>query len=464
VIVLLVSWHHEPWRDEADSWLLARDASLRQIIDVMPYAGTPPLWYLLLFPFAKLGFPYVTQAALNAVVMIAAAGLLLFRAPFSLAVKSCFAFSYYLAYEYSVIARSYGLSVLLIFCLATIWSERLSRPLTTGLLILALANTNTHSLLLAGLLFLLFLWDVFTGRLLTRAATVLGVAIAVLGLCLAFLEVRTPPDASALLLDRPADFGQPAKAIGEAFFPGFVTWPFLWLALLLLSLVVLDLWPEWPPLLLLFSYVSLLLYLFVFVWVGGPRHYGFLLLTVVLVLWIRSPLRREADSSEARRLTRAVLTLLVLTCGLFSFSTAVKSWFREVVLPFSGAEEMARFISNNRLESRITAAHFAPHTESILPYLQNKKFWYAGLEDFGSFMKWDRDYEAGLNVSYPDAIRRVERRFPPGSEYLLLLGAELPQPEQKGYRLLFSTSAEVFGYGVERFFLYEPSTAAISLP
>ncbi len=118
---------------------------------------------------------------------------------------------------------------------------------------------------------------------------------------------------------------------------------------------------------------------------------------------------------------------------------------------------MAHCIAANGLETKDIAAHFAPHTEAILPYFRDKKFWYAGTQEFGSFMQWDRDYEDGLNVSYPEALRRVERRFPVGSEYFLLLSAELPQPESKGFRHRFSTSAEVFGYGAERFFLYQPS-------
>ena len=50
-IVLVL--HHEPWRDEADVWLMARDAPLKDLFLRAGYVGSPSLWYYLLVPFAK---------------------------------------------------------------------------------------------------------------------------------------------------------------------------------------------------------------------------------------------------------------------------------------------------------------------------------------------------------------------------------------------------------------------------
>src|SRR5262249_26311519 len=38
---------HEPWRDEAHTWLIARDLSYGGIVQQMHYEGYPPLWFLL---------------------------------------------------------------------------------------------------------------------------------------------------------------------------------------------------------------------------------------------------------------------------------------------------------------------------------------------------------------------------------------------------------------------------------
>ena len=59
VVVITVMCFHEPWFDEAQSWLIARDCSWHDLLLVRPhYEGHPPLWWLLLAIPARLGVPY----------------------------------------------------------------------------------------------------------------------------------------------------------------------------------------------------------------------------------------------------------------------------------------------------------------------------------------------------------------------------------------------------------------------
>lgn len=59
VVVIVVMCFHEPWFDEAQSWLIARDCSWHDLLLVRPhYEGHPPLWWLLLAIPARLGVPY----------------------------------------------------------------------------------------------------------------------------------------------------------------------------------------------------------------------------------------------------------------------------------------------------------------------------------------------------------------------------------------------------------------------
>ncbi len=64
--VSVLAWRHEPWADEAQAWLIAKDSSvLNLFLNQLRYESTPGLWHLLLMPFAKLGAPYWTMAALS---------------------------------------------------------------------------------------------------------------------------------------------------------------------------------------------------------------------------------------------------------------------------------------------------------------------------------------------------------------------------------------------------------------
>ncbi len=107
--------HHQPWRDEADAWLMARDASVGELFHYAGYSGTPVLWYLIQVPFAKAGAAYATQRYLHLAIALAAVGLLLFRAPFPLPLRMALVFGYFFSFEYAVVARNYSSGILLCF-------------------------------------------------------------------------------------------------------------------------------------------------------------------------------------------------------------------------------------------------------------------------------------------------------------------------------------------------------------
>ena len=55
ISISVVIVKHEPWADEAQAWLLARDSGLFELLfKRLRYEGHPGLWYLILTPFSKL--------------------------------------------------------------------------------------------------------------------------------------------------------------------------------------------------------------------------------------------------------------------------------------------------------------------------------------------------------------------------------------------------------------------------
>src|SRR4030065_1367587 len=84
-VVLLI--HHEPWEDEAQAWLIARDLDIVSIFKQMAYEGSPALWHMLLLPFAKTGLPYMSEFILHLIIAIAAVTVFVLYAPFSRVTK-----------------------------------------------------------------------------------------------------------------------------------------------------------------------------------------------------------------------------------------------------------------------------------------------------------------------------------------------------------------------------------------
>ena len=105
LLVAFGAYHHEPWRDEAQAWLIARDLDFLGIISQMRYEGTPALWHIIIAPFAKLGFPYYTITIIHLVISISAISVFVSKSHLSKLFKILVIFSYYFAYEYAVIAR-----------------------------------------------------------------------------------------------------------------------------------------------------------------------------------------------------------------------------------------------------------------------------------------------------------------------------------------------------------------------
>ncbi len=133
---------HEKWRDEAQAWLMARDLNLVELLKQMKYEGHPFLWQLILMPFAKLGFPYITQNILSLSFMWIFAWLLLKKSPFKRFEKIIILLSVPIIYLYPVISRNYSLIPLALSIIAILYKERNEKKIQYILAILFLAYTH----------------------------------------------------------------------------------------------------------------------------------------------------------------------------------------------------------------------------------------------------------------------------------------------------------------------------------
>jgi hypothetical protein len=165
-VVVLGTLRHEFWRDEVRALTLARSArSLPDLFGLLKDEGHPLLWYLLLhFGYAITSSKFVLPI-ISLVVAAAAVAILIFRSPLPLRLKALFLFGRMPLCECSVMARNYGISMLLLFTFAWLYRQPRRRPLWMGMVLVCLANTNIHSVLLAGLLMVFWLWNDLGERL-----------------------------------------------------------------------------------------------------------------------------------------------------------------------------------------------------------------------------------------------------------------------------------------------------------
>ena len=158
----VISFFHEPWFDEAQSWLIARDMQIKDIIFYMPhYEGHPPLWHLYLVPFAKSGMPYELGIKLAAIIInIIAVWLIIFKAPFKKVIRYTIPFTYYFFYLYGVVSRCYSLTMLGFVLLAMTYKERNTKPYRFVLSMMLICASTAYGILFCAGIAIIWLFEI----------------------------------------------------------------------------------------------------------------------------------------------------------------------------------------------------------------------------------------------------------------------------------------------------------------
>lgn len=422
---------HEGWRDEADSWLMVRDAPLTHIPTILGRAGTPMLWYALLVPFARVGLPYAAQFVIHALIAIAAVAVLLRSAPFPTWLKALLAFSYFLGFEYLAVARSYALMILLLFLMAQRYRKK-EFPLLLALFM----NTTVHALLIGAGIALVAAWE--TRKWKPIAIMMMGALVAAVPVILARSEATVDP------------FGivrwkAPLQAMAGAFMPTIAVRRMFLVGMAAFAAAAWTLRKDIKALFILCWSWAALFFIYTFVYIGDLRHFGLLLMTLLFALWI-------GDARDSRAVQWILAASLIV-----STAVAVNTWKLEVTQSFSGSKEVARRLKNER---GVIAAHPPPMAESVMAYLpRGRQFWYPPLQRFGTYMEWDARQLTATDVPNDVAAAQAVRRFPNDPNLLVLTSGPLTDPNRLGLRLVYRNDTPVWAKKDETYFLYRIATA-----
>jgi hypothetical protein len=457
LLALMLLSHHEPYRDEAQAWLIARDSpDLAALFHQMGYEGTPALWHLLLLPLARLGLPFVTASYLNFVIILVAVILLVRHAPFPWFHKALLVFGYYFIYEYCVFARSYSLSVLLLFLIATFYPKRFQQPLLHASLLALLANANLHGLVIALILAGFYLGEfLFIEKRQLAEMPRSWFAIALLGFAVAVVQIWPPDD---VLPPRIHQGGIPSlvsasltfdhlvviqRVLVGAFLPipcptiqfwntKLVFWPIEYLrnlpmtpsvrsvlysfALVLPAGLSLGLFVGKAFPLLMYSSLTLgLLSIFFLIYDAGVRHQGLVYIVFVFCLWV-SCHYAETDSKRFSRIHKIFTPryrhlVVVLLLSFQVLATPIAAYF-EWKYDFScGRKTAAYLLESGLLQDKVLiASSQSSQACSILPYLKSPydAFYFLEYQDMRSFMTWDRVFRDNRELSAQEIMDRVD--------------------------------------------------------
>jgi hypothetical protein len=472
----LVAFRHELWRDEVRALnIAAGSGSIADLFHNLRNEGHPPLWYLLLYAAFHATGSMLVLKPLSLGLAGASYYVFLRRAPWSLGLKALFALGIFPLYEYSVMCRNYGISMLLIFAAATLFPKRFTRPLPLAVVLALLANTNAYALIVVAALIFGMAVELRRSpppRPVRRAEALL--AAIVLGAAMAGSALVMLPDRRTSVTDLhtlgPASLAGPLLAAllvpGHLFFRDLVApgaslplhllggaLSLLCTALLWLAAAALR--PRvWLSAALLAAASGFALFSDV-VYPSSTRHWGLLYLLGILLLWVARE-EREAEStapapapSPMRRL--AFPLLLISQVGF-----AVVPVGADLFGAFSSSERLGGYLAGSPALREATVIGEPDYLLEALPYYAQNRIW---LPREGRFL---------LKVSFTDASRPVlsldelmaeatRLRRETGKPVVIVMGHEL-RPEgpftlPAGFKNTFvcsPTSLGAFLAGAER--------------
>ncbi len=392
----LAAWlaaHHVFWRDEVRALTIALSGEgVADMLRNLQGEGHPALWYLLLrgghvLTGAKQVLPGIAFA-----IGAGAAALFAWRAPFRPLVLLLAMFGAFVLREYTVLARNYGMSLLLMFAFAALYPRWKGRGVGLGLLLALLCNTNVPSVIIAGALGLFWGVEILCadGWRWTAASRrwTLNMAVTLVGVIACALEVYPPAhDAAVSPLAGRLGVGTLLMAAGNVAAPFSALMPEALWGLPLVSLVFALLLVASPLGLLrspgglvagLLVLVALPLF-FQLVYPGGYRHQALFLGLLLTLYWLaaeggggrwpeRKPLLRPATAAALRRGGQAAFSgllfvQLVMSIGLV---TATADG-----LSYSRSRDLADLLRREHLERAAVLADFDVLVEPLAYYADN---------------------------------------------------------------------------------------------
>lgn len=368
---------HEPWPDELQAWLIARDANLWEILfHITRYESTPGLWHLLLWLPAHLERDPILVNLIGSIVASISVALIIFKSPFPAWFRYLVPFTYFLGYQYSIVARNYCVATLAMVLVSMSYRRRWERPWPYTLSLLMLAHSAAHGFLVAGLFAAFDLYPLDRDARDKKAPLLRLTPVFLLGMVFALVQ----------LFPRPADYAFQTKtafvnrfgvSLDNAFADNY------WLTALIAAVSLYSF--ARAGVLYHFLVSSLTLGYFFSAWYYRPYHSGFLFLIWLFCVWQcwEPTIRQRGGLEKPIRLGMATLLLV----QLYHTALTVNRDYHE---RYTGLQDAVHDIARRGIpvDQLTLSAFYAVTANAYLPvnrpgyYLWSQGSLEKGLKDF----------------------------------------------------------------------------------
>ncbi len=424
-LVIYTTSQHEVFRDEVRAWSLAKTASTPlDLYEVSKYDGHPVLWFFLLYVGTIFTNSPIILPIISIMVAMAAVVIFLHYSPFPLWFRILFIFSGLPVYEYSVVARNYGISMLLLFLVTYFYSKRKKHPLLLATLLALLANTNIFALIISGLISGLWLWSFWTekqrgGKPVSGGYLISLILILIFGLTMSLFFIAPRENSNLVSEGLPMNFQNLVYATVQSilrpdisfnlFFPQWIP-PFF--RILMLYMVVIGLIGRPKLMVAAFATQVVIGVFFRMFVVGSYRHQGIYFMILIALYWM---LLAEPERISRDRLRRNLmyggmyfaLTFLILG----NIARAKFLVLSDIRYEFSSGKALGAFLNNDPALHKATLVAEPDFHMETLPYYADNPIYFPREHRFGTTVSWNYSSDSVLTLGgLMNSAREIRER------------------------------------------------------
>lgn len=378
----------------------------------MKYEGHFLLWYLILMPFAKLGFSYYTINIISWVITSLSVWLILDKAPFEFYKRVLLIFTFPLLYLFPIVSRCYCIIPLAIVLMCIFYENRKKNPLKYLLSIVLLANTHVIMLGMVGIVILDYIFEIYKDsnsisvqekkkRVNCLVITIILLIITIWPLlgCLSTNQDLGTTNYLVLKVFR-AIFYYPFLLIMQIFY-------FFMFNTITISFVLIIAWillfyeiKNYPiTYLKVFLVIMWQCLIYSFIFGLSTQRASTIVFILLYFKWINT--YKDKDENKSKKIDKKILdifwSLLVIINIIGGILYVI---ICEIPYNCSNAYQIGNYINENISEkSIILSGPRVEFTSSIIPYINKDiKFYHIAGNRYFSYAIWDNDNKLDIEL------------------------------------------------------------------
>lgn len=454
ILIIGVGMFHEPWSDEAQSWLIARDTNFHDIFfKYASYEGCFPLWICILKFFIILGGKYRYIHIISSIITIISAYLIISNQKIKKEFRYLIPLNFCFFYQYGIIARNYSLITLSFSLFLLLYEDRHNKKIKYTILLIFMSMINIYGMIISGILFLQLCIENFKKKNLLKIYYIPIVITYI-------LEIFILMPQKDLLIYFYYQYN--LFDIFGSFVLRMITYQnniFIQscnlINIVLIVSIVMTI--KQYDKINVFTVLECTIFIFFMLVRGTSHHFGILFFIIIADLIFNT---QKITNLKEKHIVETITTIILIIYTLLNLKSCIDDIFKD----YSGAYTMAKYISENNIQNdEIFAIGYK--CTAVLPYFDENIFYSRNT----TFYTWDYSNNDNKLYNALDVIEILTDMFNNSPKYILLQQQNLSNTfnscfknvidDSNLYKIIYKTNGENFFKGSynedEGFILYE---------